>query len=144
MIAGGLHIGRADLRRIEMAVRAGLPRESCGLILGHASENGWHVTGIEESRNVAPDDRNDRFEVDPALLLKIQKAAREGGARMIGVYHSHPDGKAEPSATDLESAGQTGMIWMITAIDAKHLETRAYLREETGFTPVPMQIMEAP
>ena len=142
MTAGALYISRTHFSRIEAAAQISLPRESCGLLLGGSSDKGWQVTGIEESRNVAPDDRNDRFEIDPSLLLKVQKAARAGGARMVGVYHSHPNGGAEPSQTDIESSWQTGMIWMITAIDDKNVDTRAYLGEAQGFAPVPLQIME--
>lgn len=118
------------------------PRESCGILLGAQTDNGWRVTGIEESRNIAPQDRNDRFEIDPVLLLRTQKAARAGGPRMVGVYHSHPNGRAEPSETDLAAAWQTGMIWLISAVGLERTETRAFLREAAGFVPVPLQIME--
>ena len=141
MTQRGLHIFRADLSHIEACAKSGLPRESCGILLGAQTENGWRVSAIEKSRNVAPQDRNDRFEIDPALLLRTQKAARAGGPRMIGVYHSHPNGKAEPSQTDIATAWQMGMIWVISAVDVERMETRAYLREEMGFVPVPLQIM---
>lgn len=137
-----LHISRSDLGLIEAGAKSCLPRESCGIILGAQTDDGWCVTGIAESRNIAPPDRNDRFEIDPALLLAIQKAARAGGPSMIGVYHSHPNGRAEPSETDMATAWQTGMIWVISALDMEHMETRAYLREETGFVAVPLYIME--
>lgn len=137
-----LHLSGADLARIEAAAQSGLPRESCGLLLGEPVQEGWRVTGIEESRNIAPPDRHDRFEVDPALLLRIQKSARAGGARMIGVYHSHPGGGAEPSPTDLAAAWQTGMIWLITGLEKDRAETRAWLRQETGFAPVRLRITE--
>lgn len=138
----GLHISRADIRRIEAAAQDCLPRECCGLLLGAQSDGQWRVSQIEQSRNVAADDRNDRFEIDPALLLRTQKAARAGGPRMIGVYHSHPDGDAAPSRTDLESSWQTGMIWLITSVNGAETVTRAFLRDETNFVPVPLQIME--
>ncbi|MEQ1888781.1 MAG: M67 family metallopeptidase [Alphaproteobacteria bacterium] len=138
----GLHISLADISRIEAIAKSELPRECCGIMLGSLSGNGWVVSGIEESRNVADQDRNDRFEIDPALLLRIQKAARLGLPRMIGVYHSHPNGGAEPSQTDMATAWQTGMIWLITAVGLERIETRAYLREAAGFVPVPLQIME--
>ncbi len=142
MTQRGLHISRACLSRIEACAKSGLPRESCGIILGAQTDDGWRASGIEESRNVAPQDRTDRFEIDPALLLSTQKAARVGGPRMIGVYHSHPNGAAEPSQTDMAAAWQTGMVWLITAVNDARAETRAYLREEAGFAPVPLQIME--
>lgn len=142
MTKGGLHISQVDLGRIEACAKSGLPRECCGIILGATTQDGWQVSGIAHSRNVAPQDRNDRFEIDPALLLSTQKAARAGGPAMIGVYHSHPEGKAEPSQTDLAQAWQIGFIWLITALSGSQVESRAYLRDETGFVPVSIQIME--
>ncbi len=137
-----LHLSRSDLGLIEACAKSCLPRESCGIILGTQTDDGWRVTGIAESRNIAPPDRNDRFEIDPALLLSTQKAARAGGPRMIGVYHSHPNGRAEPSETDLATVWQTGMIWIISAVDMERMETRAYLRHESGFIAVPLYVME--
>lgn len=142
MTAPSLYIARADFSRIEAHAKSGLPRESCGLLLGVQADSGWHVSGVEQSRNVAPQDRLDRFEIDPALLLRIQKAARAGGPRMIGVYHSHPDGACEPSQTDLAASWQSGMVWLITAISVERIDTRAYLREDAGFVPVSLQVME--
>lgn len=137
-----LYISQDDLDRIEAGAQSCLPRESCGIILGAQTQDGWKVSGVQESPNIAPQDRNDRFEIDPALLLGAQKTARAGGPRMIGVYHSHPNGSAEPSETDVASAWQTGMIWVISAVGIERMETRAYLREMSGFVPVPLQIME--
>ena len=142
MSSGELFISQLDLDRIEASAQSSLPRESCGIMLGAQNQDGWHVSGIVESRNIAPDDRTDRFEIDPALLLRVQKAARAGGPRMIGVYHSHPGGKAEPSSTDLETSWQSGMIWVITSVNGAAVETRAFLREAMGFVPVPLQMMD--
>lgn len=121
---------------------SGLPRESCGILLGAQTDEGWLVSEIEQSRNIAPQDRNDRFEIDPTILLRVQKAVRAGGPQMIGVYHSHPNGHAEPSATDLATQWQTGMIWLITSVNGAAIMTRAWLREATSFVPVPLQTME--
>jgi len=139
----GLNLSRALLSRIESAAVASLPRECCGMLTGAKSKDGWDVAGVEPSRNIAPDDCCDRFEIDPALLLRLQKAARAGGPRMIGVYHSHPAGEAAPSQVDLAQAWQTGMIWLITALKAGKLaQTRAFLRGEKSFEAVPLRIWE--
>lgn len=135
-------LSRTHLSHIEAHAKSALPREACGVLLGAASDNDWRVSGIEASRNVAPQDRHDRFEIDPALLMRLQKASRAGGPPMIGVYHSHPNGKAEPSETDLTSSWQTGWVWLITAIDGLHQETRAFARERAEFVPVLLEIME--
>lgn len=83
--------------------------EVCGLLLGA-------VGRISEARpvpNVASD-RASRFELDPAALIAAHKAARAGGPALLGHYHSHPDGNAEPSAADAEHA-VPGPFWLIVA-----------------------------
>lgn len=83
-------------------------REICGLLLG---ETGC-ITEILPAANVATDPAR-YFELDPAVLLAAHKAARVGGPAIMGHYHSHPSGRAEPSATDLQNAVPDGSIWMI-------------------------------
>jgi proteasome lid subunit RPN8/RPN11 len=66
------------------------------------------------SPNVAADPES-AFEVDPALLLRAHREAREGGHAILGWYHSHPDGVAEPSAVDAARAVEDGKLWLIVA-----------------------------
>ena len=54
-------------------------------------------------------------EIDPATLLATHRAARTAGLRIAGWYHSHPNGRAEPSATDAARAVPDGRVWMIVA-----------------------------
>ena len=39
-----------------------------------------------------------------------------GGPRLIGHYHSHPAGLAEPSLRDAEAADDLGRLWLIVAV----------------------------
>ena len=59
----------------------------------------------------------DRFEIDPKDHIAAGKRARERGQRIIGCYHSHPNGVAEPSAQDLSRAGEKDFLWLIAATD---------------------------
>ncbi|MEY4269196.1 MAG: hypothetical protein RLZZ58_412, partial [Pseudomonadota bacterium] len=36
---------------------------------------------------------------------------------VIGCYHSHPSGRAEPSATDAAMAAGDGQYWLIITMD---------------------------
>ncbi|MFH7241705.1 MAG: Mov34/MPN/PAD-1 family protein [Spirulina sp.] len=43
---------------------------------------------------------HDRYWIDPADLLRIQKEARDQDLEIIGIFHSHPDHPALPSECD--------------------------------------------
>lgn len=82
--------------------------EVCGLLLGE----GDHVSRAVPCDNVASEPSH-RFEIDPAALIAAHRAARIGGPAVIGHYHSHPTGLAEPSPRDAADAAPDGSIWLI-------------------------------
>ena len=88
--------------------RAAHPRECCGLLFGTAAM----IAGHQPAANVHPMPET-HFEIDPQVLIDAHRATREGRARLVGYYHSHPSGRPEPSATDCELAAGDGMIWAI-------------------------------
>jgi desampylase len=103
----GLCVTRAALDGMRAAARDSAPDECCGLLLGREA--------VEEARpaaNVAFEPRH-RFEIDPQALVDAYRAARAGGPPVIGYYHSHPAGPAEPSATDRAMASGDGKVWAI-------------------------------
>lgn len=83
-------------------------REVCGLLLGQ----GDRIDRLVACANVAAEPWH-RFEIDPAALIAAHRAARGGGAAVIGHYHSHPTGLAEPSPRDAADAAPDGNIWLI-------------------------------
>lgn len=85
--------------------RAAYPRECCGLIEGRGSE----ITALHPARNLAAEPG--RFEIDPAEQFRLMREGRN----IAGCYHSHPDGRAEPSARDAAGAGEIGFLWLIAA-----------------------------
>lgn len=108
-------IGRAELRQIADAAEAAYPGECCGLLIGVQHKNGVHeVKRVAASRNLgkAPN----RFEIDPQLWVDVTRAHRGGAMRVVGLYHSHPDGPAQPSAIDLEAAWGEELVWLIVGV----------------------------
>ncbi len=90
-------------------------REVCGLLFGTPAR----IEAVEVCDNVAVDPRR-HFEIDPAALFAAIRAERAGGATLLGHWHSHPTGRAEPSATDAANAMGDGALWMIvTTSDAR-------------------------
>lgn len=84
-------------------------REVCGLLLG----GGTSVHDLAVAVNVAADPAR-TFEVDPAVQFAAIRAARAGGAAVIGCYHSHPSGCTVPSDCDRAMIGRVGEVWLIT------------------------------
>ena len=82
--------------------------EVCGLLLGDHGR----ITAVQPCVNVSSCPAR-RFELDPAALIAALRAARGGGPGLIGHYHSHPSGIAEPSPTDAAEAAPDGAIWII-------------------------------
>ncbi len=103
-------ISRVLLDRIVVETIRDRAVEACGLLLGHD----LRVDAVQPCRNVAADPAT-RFEIDPAALLAAHRRARAGGAAVIGSYHSHPRGRAEPSPRDAADAAPDGSIWIVAA-----------------------------
>ena len=130
------------LQQIVEAGEAAYPEESCGLLIGQGEGGSWRVARVAPSPNLAEADRRRRFEVDPRLLIELQRSLRHGPQRLIGVFHSHPDQGPEPSATDLEQAREPGQVWLITSVlGGQAARTSAHVLAEGGgrFFQIPLK-----
>ena len=111
-------ISASGLKQIVAAAEKAFPLEACGLLVGYTDDKGARqVTDVHDSPNLAADARH-AFEVDPALLITLHRRARRGGDKVIGLYHSHPNIRAQPSQTDLERAWEPDLTWLITSVVA--------------------------
>ena len=86
------------------------PRECCGILLGE----GATITAIQPARNIHPAPGT-QFEIDPQALVDAHRAARRGGRRVLGYYHSHPNGLPRPSVTDEAMLTGERAVWAIVA-----------------------------
>jgi proteasome lid subunit RPN8/RPN11 len=121
---------------MEAAARTAFPGECCGLIEGIWDGAVAHVLALHPIPNLAA--RQDRFEIDPAVHFAALRAARDAGHALIGCYHSHPHGKAEPSAHDLAGAGEDGFVWLIAALASGEAPTtcQAFVYRDGGFSRI--------
>lgn len=101
-------VTREVVERMFAQAHVAHPREACGILLGR----GTRIDAIQPARNVHPKPET-HFEIDPQALVDAHRAARQGGAQVLGYYHSHPQGPAEPSATDRAMASGDGRVWAI-------------------------------
>ena len=108
-------IASSVLERIVAAARAEPEREVCGLLFGDEAA----ILRAEPAANLSPEPA-DSFELDPQALFGAIRAERAGGARLLGHYHSHPCGPAEPSARDA-AAAEPGRLWLIVGQETVRL-----------------------
>ena len=91
------------------------PRESCGLLVGQRVGDSIQVCEVHQSDNIAMEPAH-RFEVDPQLRFDLERWLRKTSLELVGVYHSHPEGDALPSVTDIARAWEPNLFWLITAV----------------------------
>ncbi|WP_347341134.1 M67 family metallopeptidase [Sphingomonas sp. TREG-RG-20F-R18-01] len=117
--------------RLLTAAQATPAVEVCGLLFGDETT----VVRVTACANVAADPAR-AFEIDPVALFAALRAERAGGARLIGYWHSHPNGSTTPSVTDAARAAADGKIWVIVAGGRIAAWRATEQAGATGFVPV--------
>jgi proteasome lid subunit RPN8/RPN11 len=112
-----LKLTRSDYDSLRQHGEETYPHECCGILLGHIADDGRRVvTSIARAGNTRTDSPQNRYNIDPRELVRIQREGRERGEDIIGFYHSHPDHPARWSATDLAEAHWFGCSYVITSV----------------------------
>jgi proteasome lid subunit RPN8/RPN11 len=124
------------------------PYECCGALLGRVEGDTRIVSATVRCRNMRADSASDRYEIDPAEAVRIQRDARTRGLDIIGFYHSHPDHPAYWSPPDLAEAYWLGCSYVITSIEngqaqltrsfalaGRTVEDKAFVEEELVTEP---------
>ena len=109
-----------------------------------------HAHGAGDSHPGNPQDQptphgaHDRYWIDPADLLRIQKQARDQDLEMIGIFHSHPDHPAVPSDCDRRLAWP-GYSYVIAAVlGGQATDVQSWrLNDHQQFEPETITILDA-
>lgn len=112
-----LRLPASALAACSAAAVAAFPDEACALLEGEVIDGRAHAHALHLTANVAAD-RRATFEVDPRALLRLHRETRARGSALIGVWHSHPNGVAVPSATDFAQAYDPALVWLLTPVTA--------------------------
>lgn len=130
-LATRVRLPRAVVDRVEAAAVGAYPNEFCGVLLGRFRSIEMEVLELFVTPNVADESiRSHFFEIDPKVLLHVERLAEQRGLAVVGFVHSHPDHPAEPSKTDLERAWPS-YVYLIASVDRAGLcELKAYQLDE--------------
>lgn len=165
-----LYMEAEHRRAIAAALIACYPSEGCGLLIGQrtftvaddgspAEETRRVVTDIVPVANAWDDSLlaytdgqgetqnhscRDRYWIDPADLLRVQRQAREQGLEIIGIYHSHPDHRAVPSECDRALAWPVYSYVIVSVVPGEVVEFKSWrLDEQNQFQPEPVKMIES-
>lgn len=104
----------------------GYPDEVCGLLIGERRNGEKVVREVVAVDNAWEqlDERRRRFMIEPEVILREERRARDAGKEILGFYHSHPDHPARPSETDREFAWPV-YSYVIQSVAAGRADTLA-------------------
>jgi proteasome lid subunit RPN8/RPN11 len=112
-----LKIGKTQWELLRRHGEQTYPHECCGVLLGQMDADGGRIVADVVACGNTRDDRpQDRYNIDPRELVRIQRLARERDLEIVGFYHSHPDHPARWSQTDLAEAHWLGCSYVITSV----------------------------
>jgi proteasome lid subunit RPN8/RPN11 len=132
-------IQQSHVEEILDHARQEAPHECCGLIGGRDSQ----AQTVYSLRNVATDPLV-TYEAAPEDLFAAQRAMRECGEQLLGVYHSHPRSEdPTPSATDVRLAYYPSAVYLIVGLGKKEPCLRAFrISEREGrWEPAEYQVI---
>ena len=112
-----LSLRETERRKLAAWAVEAYPHEACGLMLGRRGERGVEVVEVRRARNLNVTRARDRYDLDPVDYLAAEEAAAARGVELVGVWHTHPDHPARPSATD-RSLAWAGWSYVIAAVTA--------------------------
>ena len=115
---------------------AGLPDEACGLLVG--SYGADEVAHLFPTSNAAASAMV--YEIDPKDMLKVDRAARELAADIMGVFHSHTHTDAYPSPTDVAQATDPGWHYVLVSLREAHPVVRSYGIVDGRITEEPVEV----
>ena len=115
---------------------SGLPDEACGLLVG--SYGGDEAAHLFPTANAAASAMV--YEIDPKEMLRVDRAARELGADIMGVFHSHTHTDAYPSPTDVAQAADPGWHYVLVSLRDTHPVVRSYRIVEGRITEEPVDV----
>jgi proteasome lid subunit RPN8/RPN11 len=108
------------------------PFEGCGLLLGpYGAEK--VAEKVIQLRNALREQGRGRFDFtfSPNEFAQAQLAADRENLDIVGIYHTHPDHPARPSATDASQPMLSGWVNVIAGVHGgRFKEAKAWWRDE--------------
>ena len=132
---GDLILAPGILEEIVEHAKKAYPNEGCGLLAGRqAAERFIPMANTCASAT--------EYEMDPAELIGILRDLRATGEELIAIYHSHPQGPAEPSQTDIQRAHYPDPAQLIVSLaERERPQAAAFRIIEGDVLPIEVRVI---
>jgi proteasome lid subunit RPN8/RPN11 len=127
-----LHVtGAVKRAMIAHAVRVA-PLECCGFLVGRDTD----VLCAVEMDNI--EGSPTRFRMDDVAHIELRRVLRRAtpALAILGIYHSHPQGEAYPSETDVAQAFYPDWVHVIVGLGGRQPVVRGFRIVDTEVRPV--------
>ena len=133
------------LQAIQVNGEDGYPLEHAGLLIGKRTPTGSEITELVELENTFEESSQaTRYSLDPLTFFDAEEEAERRGLEVVGIFHSHPDHPARPSAYDLEWALPYYGYLITSVVKGKAADTRAWqlTQDRSRFEEIQLDIMQ--
>ncbi len=130
-----MKISQALIDEMVAHAREDLPNECCGMIGGVDGE----ATSVIRVENSAASPL--RYEMDPQAQYDALKTIEDGGAELLGIYHSHTKSAAYPSQTDVNQAvAWPEQVYVIVSLAEEEADVKAFLLKGLKIADVELDV----
>jgi proteasome lid subunit RPN8/RPN11 len=134
--------------QIRRNAEAAYPDEGAGLLLGSVESGDRRRVArvVPLTNRWEAGARHQRYLLEPRDLMAAEDRAEMEGLLIVGIFHSHPDHPAQPSAFDLEQA-LPFYSYLITRVDSGSVvESRAWrlVEDRSHFDQEPLELPSEP
>ncbi len=116
--------------KMQCHVNSVYPEEACGLLAGRDNK----VLAVIPVKNML--NSPTRFRMDPRDQLTEFINIEKNNWELLGIYHSHPQGNAYPSETDIAEAYYPDIAYLVWALSDHGWICQAFHIEYNTVTPI--------
>ena len=111
--------------------------ECCGMLAGRDAVIARAFPASNAARNPPTE-----YEIASKELFQLTRDIRAAGLQLLGIYHSHPNGKNEPSARDIEQAYYPDVAYfIISALPDAKKPVRAFSISDGQVSELEIQVI---
>ncbi len=134
-----LHLQKSHWQEMHALVLKYLPEEACGILAGLIKDNRYVVKEVLPITNALHS--RTRFRMDAPQQVEAFNYLEAHDLALVGIFHSHPDGPAYPSPTDIAEAFYDECVHLIWSPGKEGWQCHGFLIQAGGYKEIPVRIL---